>query len=154
MSESITKEPVQDKKVDPKIFALLRKEYYDRFDGSPSKVLKALNELKDKDVSSRSIGDRTLRNFFNAKKLPNASLNTLNCLCKLMLKCESYGEALRSQGSEDAITTPVLSLHQDKRNTPNHRVEESLEDCLQPYYEKTKRKMCEAESTTFNTFDL
>ena len=141
MSESITKEPVQDKKVDPKIFALLRKEYYDRFDGSPSKVLKALNELKDKDVSSRSIGDRTLRNFFNAKKLPNTSLNTLNCLCKLMLKCESYGEALRSQGSEDAITTPVLSLHQDKKNTPNHRVEESLEDRLQPYYEKTKRKL-------------
>ena len=104
--------------VNPEIFMRLKQTYTDKFNKSPSELLKQLDKAfsddntlpRQKDGSGGVIADRLVRNFFSANEPPSASPRTLNYLCKVMLGYASYGDAVRSLEAKDEEVHPKPDL--------------------------------------------
>lgn len=86
--------------VHPKIFELLKQAYLKKFGGSPSLLIKHLNNAYSYAIntaqgsSGNLISDKTIRNFFSATTPPTIQEKNLNYLCGILLKCNSYQDAL------------------------------------------------------------
>lgn len=85
--------------VDQKVFEKLKQAYIEKFGSSPTLLITELNRVyQDKDsVTKDVISDKTLRNFFNNPEPTKMQEKNLNFLCRVLLKHESYQEALRQQ---------------------------------------------------------
>lgn len=104
--------------VNLEVFKLLKQVYADKFNESPSELLKQLDKAfsdentppRRKDGSGGVIADKTIRNFISADEPTTASTKTLNYLCKVMLGYSSYGEAIRSLDAKDEKASPKSNL--------------------------------------------
>lgn len=101
---------------DSEVYLRLQDAYKELFGRSPSSLLDKLNKMFESEVSairSRThassqrdlISDKTIRNFFNAKEPQSLTEKNLNYLCRALLDCDSYQNAIaQSSDSLDVLT--------------------------------------------------
>ncbi|MGF1933654.1 MAG: NACHT domain-containing protein [Nostoc sp. ChiQUE02] len=91
--------------IDRKVFEKLKQAYIEKFGGSPKLLITELNRVyQDKINNSKDvISDKTIRNFFNNTEPMKMQEKNLNFLCGVLLKCESYQEALRQQAGLEEV---------------------------------------------------
>jgi len=135
-----------NKAVNTEIFERLKQIYADKFDNSPTKLRKKLDEVffdeikRAKDGSGTLISDKTIRNFFATNKPPTPSTTTINYLCKVLLGYGSYGEAVRSLEFKQIETpqTDAIKVDTIKFDEPTEKLNLTID--LEPYRKKVKEK--------------
>jgi hypothetical protein len=124
--------------VSPKFREKLVRAYADRFGRSPSNLLEALNHtfISETKGIGNLIGDKTLRNFFNADEPVPMYEKNLNYLCKVLLHSDSYRHALE-------INDNKIEEQQLSNFSPSPLKEIDIWGEWLDYYRKKIRRNCD-----------
>lgn len=101
--------------VEQRLFERLRQAYAEKFGSSPSLLIPALNQVVQgrDEVASDLISSRTVRSFFNATQAVKMKEKNLNYLCRVLLDCSSYQEALRQNETSEKKDQENLDSTED-----------------------------------------
>ena len=128
------------------VYFRLQDAYQEVFGRSPSSLLDRLNKTFESELSAiRSrprtsskrdlISDKTIRNFFNAKEPQSLTEKNLNYLCRALLDCDSYQDAITQTSGRSGVSMDWLDSYimhfRSQYNTvkiPSMRESASLND--------------------------
>ena len=107
---------------DNEVYFRLQDAYQEECGRSPSALLDKLNETFKSELSairSRTnassqrdlISDKTIRNFFNAKEPQSLTEKNLNYLCRALLDCDSYQDAIAQSSNRSNVSMDWLDKY-------------------------------------------